>query len=254
MNGVAEIVQSVAKAAAVLMAFTAAERVLTIRDIALQTGIPRSTVHTISRTLVESGLLETRPDGGLQLGVQLAMLGGKVIERQGLVDRSQHAIQRHLDRFGVEIAVAEHIPGAVFYVYRRIGVGRGVPIMNRTGRRWAIHASGNGRAILATMAPALREKNLPATFMEADRRKLEQEIDRFAVNGYLVTDVSERHIVSVAAPIFDASSLAIGAIGCGDSEDAMTRQRVALIGDAVRAAAADISRQLGCSVRFPGQA
>lgn len=125
--------------------------------------------------------------------------------------------------------------------------------MNRTGRRWAIHESGNGRAILATMTPAAREENLPVTFNDADRAKLLQEIEQFAVNGYLVTDVSERRIVSVASPIFDATALAVGAIGCGDSEDAMNRQRVALIGEAVRAAAADISRQLGSGVKLPGQ-
>ena len=99
-------VQSVVKATQILGAFDRTCRRLTIREIAERTGIPRSTTHDICRTLVESRLLEAMPDGGFQLGIGLAMLGGQVLERIGLVDVVQRPIRQHLDVFGAEVHVA----------------------------------------------------------------------------------------------------------------------------------------------------
>lgn len=108
-------VQSVAKAAAILKAFDHRNRLLTVREISEITGIPRSTVQDLCSTLVEAKLLERRSTGGLQLGMALGMLGGQVIEQQGLLDAVQRPIDRHLAKFGVGVHVAEYLPGLIWY-------------------------------------------------------------------------------------------------------------------------------------------
>ncbi len=236
-------VQSVAKAAQILGVFDRMNRLLTVRDISAKTGIPRSTVHDICRTLVNAGLLEARPDGGFQLGLALAMLGGQVIERQGLVDAAQIPIQHHLDRFGVEVHVAAYIPGAVFYAYRKRGDTR-VATLNRTGRRWAIH-SGCGRAVLATMSRSARDAELAELIGPEEREELESELASWDSVGYIVTEVSQPGLRSIASPVFDHTNLAIGAIGVGDSVAWMPRSRVQELGAAVRQAAIDTSRAMG---------
>lgn len=240
----AELVQSVAKAALILGVFDRMNRLLTVREISARTGIPRSTVHEISRTLVASNLLEARSDGGLQLGIGLAMLGGQVIERMGLVDAAQLPVQRHLDRLGVEVHVAAYIPGAVFYAYRKRAATR-VSTMNRTGRRWDIHSSACGRAILATMSPAARDRELAPLVQGEERERLDAELEVYTRHGFIVTDVSQKGLRSVAAPVFDMTSLAIGAIGSADNVASMDRQRATELGEAVREAALETSRAMG---------
>lgn len=248
----AELVQSVAKAATILGVFNRMNRLLTVREISAKTGIPRSTVHEICRTLVASNLLESRPDGGLQLGIGLAMLGGQVIERQGLVDAAQQPIQRHLDRFGVEVHVAAYIPGAVFYAYRKRAATR-VATMNRTGRRWDINSSACGRAVLATMGKAARDRELAPLVTSEEREQLEAELDVYARHGFVVTDVSQPGLRSVAAPVFDVSGLAIGAIGTADVVGSMTRQRITEIGEALRQACIETSRTMGWTGSVTGR-
>lgn len=236
-------VHSVAKAAQILYVFDEETRMLTVREIATRTGIPRSTVHETIRTLVANGLLENCPEGGVQLGAGLAMLGGHVVARQGLVDRALRPIRRHLEVFGIEVHVAGYTKDAVYYAHRQIGKTN-VSVMNRTGRRWPVYATGCGRAILASMDSARRESLLPNEFTAVDRQKLEDETLRFERTGYLVTDVSERRIVSVAAPVYGARGDVVGAIGCGDYYEAMSQSRVDKIGQAVKAAARETSKLL----------
>lgn len=237
-------VQSVAKAAAILTVFDHRNRLLTVREIASKTGIPRSTVQDICATLVESRLLERRPGGGLQLGMVIAMLGGQVIEQQGLLDAVQRPIDRHLARFGVEVHVAEYIPGAIWYALVTRGSGRLVS-GNRMGRRWEITASGCGRAVLASMSPAARELELPPTFGDDDRARLDAECLGYERNGYLITRVSQRGYLSIASPVFGSNGLAVGAIGVGEPAEMMSRQRIAALGDAIKSTAADTSRAIG---------
>ena len=236
-------VQSVVKATQILGAFDRSCRRMTIREVAAKTGIPRSTVHDLCRALVSSKLLDAMPDGGLQLGIGLAMLGGQVTERLGLVDAVQHPIRQHLDIFGAEVHLAVYTPGAVFYVFRKRALTR-ASTLNRTGRSWAIHTTGCGRAILATMAPAARERELSPLVTDVDRTQLELECSRFRRDGYLVTNVSQPRLTSVAAPIYGQTGLAVGAIGVGDLTHSMTRSRIASIGDAVRAAAIATGRSV----------
>nr|WP_255436271.1 IclR family transcriptional regulator C-terminal domain-containing protein [Tessaracoccus sp. MC1756] len=172
------------------------------------------------------------------------MLGGQVIERQGLVDAAQQPIQRHLDRFGVEVHVAAYLPGAVFYAYRKRASTR-VATINRTGRRWAIHASGCGRAVLATMSQAARNAELGPLLTAEEQESLEEELTGWERFGYIVTDVSQPGIRSVASPVFDSTNLAMGAIGIGDTAASMNRTRVQELGAAVRQAAIETSRAMG---------
>lgn len=237
-------VKVVAKAAAILTAFDPEDRLLTVREISERTGIPRSTVHEIAATLVEAKFLERGVHGGLELGLALAMLGGQVIEQRGLVDAAQAPIRRHLERFRTEVHVASYFPGSIFYSYLRPASGR-PSTSNRTGRRWLITESGCGRSILAALSPRARESEFPPNFGAAARARLDHEIRGYRANGYLVTNVSEMGMLSIAAPVRNEASLPIGAIGVGDTIASMTKQRVAEIGHAIRVTALETSTALG---------
>lgn len=237
-------IQSIAKAVSVLGSFDRMNRVLTIRKIVERTGIPKSTVHEICRTLVKAQYLESQEGGGFKLGIGLAMLGGQVIERQGIVDASQLPMQRYLDRFRLESHVALYIPGAIFYAYIKRPISQ-ANTLNRTGRKWAIHTSACGRVILAAMSEAARDKELTNVITSEEREQIDREILGYEQHGFLVSEVSQRGLRSVAAPIFDTTGLPIGAIGTAELVQAMNRHRVTELGRAVKKAAWETSRSLG---------
>ena len=125
---------SVGKAALILRAFRPTLDVLSLRSLADRTGLPRSTVHLLCRTLVSEGLLEAVPRGGYRLGPLLLELGGLIIDRTGLVDAvegSTAALQRSA---GQELHVGQIVEGWVVYVHRESGPTR-VRMTNRVGMR-----------------------------------------------------------------------------------------------------------------------
>ena len=85
------VVAAVGKAAALLRAFGPSAPVLSVRQLAARTGVPRSTVHALATTLAEEGLLDVVAGRGYRLGPLLVGLAGQIIERTGLVAAVEEA-------------------------------------------------------------------------------------------------------------------------------------------------------------------
>src|ERR1700760_2262498 len=77
---------------AILDCFTAEESELTMAEVSAQTGIPKPTVHRLTRTLVQHQLLQ-RTSSGVTLGIRLFELGELVGERRTLRDASLPFLQ-----------------------------------------------------------------------------------------------------------------------------------------------------------------
>jgi DNA-binding IclR family transcriptional regulator len=145
-------VESVAKAARVLQAFTPLVTSLSLRQLADRTGIPRSTAHAICLTLCDAGLLEEVAGRGYRLGPALVGLGGQVIERTGLVGAAEGVVERLAPGDGLEIHLGQLVGGWVVYLDRASGPVR-APMRNRVGLRAPAHLTGCGKAAL-TLLPS----------------------------------------------------------------------------------------------------
>ncbi|MBM3678469.1 MAG: helix-turn-helix domain-containing protein, partial [Actinobacteria bacterium] len=110
-RGSASRVESVAKAARILATFQPDIRVLTVREIARRTDMPRSTCHAICATLAAEGLLERATGGGYRLGAVLAGMGAQVIERAGLVEAASPAMSMLSRTVGGEIHLGQFAAG-----------------------------------------------------------------------------------------------------------------------------------------------
>src|SRR3712207_6689293 len=100
----------------VLHAFTPLTPVLSLRQLSERTAIPRSTVHALCSTLVESGMLEEVPARGYRLGESLLDLGGQVIDRTGLVDAADGVLERVRRREGTEAHLGQLVGGWIVYL------------------------------------------------------------------------------------------------------------------------------------------
>ena len=105
------------KAAALLRAFGPSAPVLSVRQLAVRTGVPRSTVHALAATLAEEGLLDVVAGRGYRLGPLLVGLAGQIIERTGLVAAVEGAAPVRRAP-GQEVHVGQLVGAWVVYLHR----------------------------------------------------------------------------------------------------------------------------------------
>ena len=241
-------VESVAKAARVLQAFTPLVTSLSLRQLADRTGIPRSTAHAICLTLCDAGLLEEVAGRGYRLGPALVGLGGQVIERTGLVGAAEGVVERLAPGDGLEIHLGQLVGGWVVYLDRASGPVR-APMRNRVGLRAPAHLTGCGKAALTLLPPdevaarvqavcAAEPGHLP------DLAALASELAAARRTGFVVSDTFQPGRTSVAAPVPDASGAPAGGISVAGPTPLLTGPRFDRIRDQVVTAAATIGRRL----------
>jgi DNA-binding IclR family transcriptional regulator len=238
---------TVGKAAAVLRAFTPFVEVLSVRQLAERTGIPRSTVHELCGALRGQGLLECAPDGGYRLGPLLVELGGQVIERTGLVAAAEGVVER-LRSPDVEVHLGQLVDGWVVYLHRDGGPRR-APMNNRVGLRAPAHLTGCGRAAMALLDAA--EVLDRVRRLCAEERRPLPDLDRLTADlaearerGYGVCRSFQAGRTSVAAAVRDPSGRPLGGMSVAADTDLLPPARIRRTGPEVRAAACAVSARL----------
>ncbi len=234
------MVAAVGKAAALLRAYGPAVEVLSTRQLAARTGIPRSTVHALAGTLAAEGLLEAVGGRGYRLGPLLVGLAGQIIERTGLVAAVEGALGTLLRAAGQEVHVGQLVGGWVVYLHREAGPRR-PPMDNRVGLRAPAWRGGCGKAALAWLTTAevdarvrrlCREESTPLPDLSALHRELEAGRER----GYLVSSAFQAGRTSVAAPVVGADG-PVGGLSVAGPSALFTADAVRRLGPEVVAAA-----------------
>lgn len=138
----------------VLGCFSDDEPTLSAVEIGARTGLATSTLHRLLRVLVGHGLVTRVADHRYAVGVRLWELG----ERSPLALRLRERAAPHLVRLyeatgeNVHLAVLDGSSPAgssVLYVGRVTG-RRSIETISRAGGRGPMHATGVGKALLAT--------------------------------------------------------------------------------------------------------
>ncbi len=239
---------SVGKAADILRAFRPTVEVLTVRGLAERTGLPRSTVHHLCRTMCRTGLLEIVPRAGYRLGPLLLELGGLIIERTGLVEAVEGSTTALRRVPGQELHVGQLVEGWIVYLHRESGPTR-VSMLNRVGMRAPAFLSGCGKSALAALDPVdadqrvrrlCREEGLPLPDMAA----LDHELALVRSQGFVVCRSFQPGRTSVAAAILGTDGQSVGALSLAGPNSTFPPVRMADIGEAVIAACGVASRRL----------
>jgi DNA-binding IclR family transcriptional regulator len=228
--------------------------VLNMSETAKALKINRTTLLRLLHTLEAEGFVERGPNGsGFQVGLSFLELGARALFSQDLVQVAVPVLTRLAETVQLSAHLSVLDGTDVLYLVRRTP---NTPLASniRVGSRLPAHATTMGRMLLAFMTPLEIEtlysgKALPrfsehtATTLSALKARTEQ--DRRAgiawSDGYF-----ERGIGSAAVPVFDFAGAPLGAINVsGPSEAFAEGERRRRIGEALRAAGAEISRRLG---------
>ncbi|UOQ61900.1 IclR family transcriptional regulator [Leucobacter rhizosphaerae] len=211
------------RALAVLGCFSEDEPELTAARLAERTGLPASTLHRLLGTLLDRGLLVRTPGHRYAVGSRLWELG----ERSPLALRLREPAIPHLVRLyeatgeNVHLGVLDGEPecATVLQVGRVTGQ-RAIPTLSRAGGRDPLHATGVGRALLATRDAAwlgryfttTRERETVHTIV--DERALRADLDRTRARGYALTrEEMTLGNISVAAALPPIPGLPAAALG-----------------------------------------
>lgn len=249
-------VPALVRASAVLDALAASERPLRFGELADRVELPRSSLHNICQTLVETRLAHRTPEGGYTVGVRVVELARAWLRSSDVVTAFQEACRRFSSGHTVVLSVLtdlETVPVSVSENTEAVGlryeVGRKVPAV----------FSATGRAILATypdekvrpLVPALSKNPLRARQTKTRKQFLAELAEAREMELAISHEELARGITCVAAPVFAADRTEAVAAVSACFVRAPDTPEDAYAADVLRVAA-ETSRVLGSTLAWTG--
>ncbi len=244
--------QSLDRALGVLVAVSRAGRG-TLTDLSLSLGVPTATTHRILTTLQKHGFVTFNEDHqDWSIGIEAYRVGASFMNRSSLMDVSRPAMRRLMERTGETANLA--IPdGAEVVFVEQFETTNPIRAFFARGTRTSMHASGTGKAILASWPEERVRRVLMVSGLTAYTEKtLTQPVDLFedlqktAKRGYSY-DSEERHsgMSCIGSVIYDEHQEACAGVSISGPSTRFDPMRIAELGAAVTEAAAEITRLIG---------
>ncbi|MFC4944460.1 IclR family transcriptional regulator [Pseudonocardia sp. GCM10023141] len=156
-------VKSARRAIELIETFAGGDVWLTLSDLHTRTGLPRSSLHGLLRTLLEAGWLEADPGtASYRLGVRALICGTAYLDRDPVVPYAAEALELIRDRTGFTAHFARRNGTEVVYLETRES-RRSTHLVSRVGRTLPTHATALGKALLAELTQDEIDSLLPAT-------------------------------------------------------------------------------------------
>jgi DNA-binding IclR family transcriptional regulator len=257
----AGLVQSVDRALTILKLLAAEDR-LGVTEIAKLLGVHKSTASRLLGTLEAHGLAEQLPERGrYRLGVGVLRLAGATRARFDVVQESR-TITRNLAEATGETVNLVILSGSETLYLDQVAGTSSLQIHNWAGRRNPVHATANGRVLLAHASTSEREaildsittqsrttqsRTLPALTGSTitNRAALTALLEQVRRDGYAVAvDQLEVGLTAVAAPVRGLDGQVIASLSVSGPSFRLS-DRVESVISLVREAATGISARMG---------
>jgi len=204
-------IQSVDRALQILDLFDDQNKEIKITDISARTGLNKSTLHALLKTLQARGYIDQNEDNGRY------RLGMKLVERGNFVISSID-IRTVCNRFLVDLSAqtgqTTHLGildgGHGVYIDKVEGQAA-IITYSRIGRRLPLHCTAMGKVLVAYQDEKTRKRILQGYSFDAmtsrsitSEQAFEEELTKILEQGYAIDD--QEHVKGVrctAVPIFD---------------------------------------------------
>jgi DNA-binding IclR family transcriptional regulator len=228
------------------------DRGVSLTRIAEDLGISKSTVLRLAAPLIDGDLLaRDRETGWFRLGHGALRLGQAYLSSLDMRSVAADPLRRLQHAVGETCHLVVYDAPDVVYI-DKVENEHNVRMASRIGMRIPAYRTAVGKAILAwlgddalrTVVAAGLEPRTERTITDPDR--FAAELDRVRRTGYAVDDrENEPEVRCVAAPIFDHTDRAVGALSVSGLTSRMTPARVREVGPMVARSALEVSRVLG---------
>jgi len=244
--------QAVARALALLKAFSDAQPEWALSDLAQAAGLNKTTTFRLLSALEAERLLMRNPlSGGYRLGVELIAIGGTAMRSNPLRAMSRPVLVTLAEQSGEAATLEVQVENYVL-VIDDIASSNPMGMTQDVGNRLPIHATATGKVLLAARADAalasFLAEPLPALTEQTivDPDCLRSELARVRQEGIaLAVGELEPGFTAVAAPVVDRERLVVAAISVGGPSVRLTQERLPSLAAMVQMSARQISRQLG---------
>ena len=232
------------RAAALLGAFDAGHRELTLATLVRRSGLPRSTAHRTAEKMIRLGWLD-KPEQHYRIGNRLFELSGLAPIRHELREAVLPFLQDLFNATHTTVQLGV-LDGAQVLIVEKITGHRPMPMLSQVGGTIPAHCSGLGRAILAYSEPAAIDTVIAAGLVPRTSRTLvdgdalRRELAAIPDRGWsLDREEGNVGVTCVAAPVFGPLGDVVAALSVTGPNANARPERV---GPAVRMAAAAASR------------
>lgn len=227
-----DIIQSIERGFAVLLAFDADLPTASLAELATKTGLSRPAVRRILLTLQRLGYVQGS-HGRWSLTPRVLTIGHHYAATHGIVEITQPHLLRIVEQTGESASFAELDGIEVVYV-ARVHARRVLTHNVNIGTRLPVHATSMGR-VVAAFAPAdvvdriIAEAGLPALTPHTvtDEIAFRDILHDVRSQGYALVDGElEEGFLSLAVPVRDSSGTVVGALAHSTSRGRHTPEDV----------------------------
>ncbi|MGE0735186.1 MAG: IclR family transcriptional regulator [Alphaproteobacteria bacterium] len=254
-------VPALARGLALLEAFGADRKSLSLVELSRAIGLSRSSAYRLVFTLSELGFLVREPESkNYRLGARVLNLGFTYLASQELIELARPHLEALRDTTNCSAHLGVLDGTDIVYV-ARVPDHKALTSRVHVGTRLPAHATSMGRAMLSRYSEAdvrARFKGKPLkSFTSQTATTLDALVARLAEDRTHDVIISrgafESGIASVAAPLLDAEGRAVAAINISTPASTLRgRELETSFTDAVRAAAQAISQWLGHKTKRAG--
>ncbi len=253
----AESTRAVERALDILLCFSRNEPVLTLTQIAERVELHKSTVHRLLATLENKRFVQRdQGNGSYRLGIRLIELGFSALKRTNLSEKAAPYMRRLSaeHRETIDLAILEG-PDVVYL--QVIESPQRVKIAAAPGEHLPAFCTASGKAFLAFLPEAEVKKifkqsvhkytehtNLSFSALSEDLRVTRERGFAASVEEF------EDGINAVAAPILDANQHPLAVIAVVGPAFRLSSERMAELGQAVKATADAIAQEIGLAMQF----
>jgi len=246
------MINSVLKALDIMQSFSTIEPRLSLKEISSKLTLPKSTTHSLLKTLQSRGFIEQTDDGRYSLGTSVISLTQSVRVNVELRDRSAPLLRQLADSVRASAYLTVREDDKVVYVYAVESPQR-LQARTAVGDRGHMHSTSVGKAILSVLPESevlgiLSRTGLPQ-FTDCTITRVEDlmaELVESRRRGYaLDRGENEENTYCVGAPIFDDRGRVIGACSISGADPEIAQRRAPEFASRVMPAAQEASRRMG---------
>jgi IclR family acetate operon transcriptional repressor len=248
-----DTVQSLTRALKLLNVLAESDQGVSLSEAAHNAGLARSTAHRLLSTLQHESFVRFDAERSMwTIGVQSFIVGTAFLRSRDLTSIARPVMRQLMERSGETVNLAVEDRAEAIYI-AQIECRKTMRAIARPGGRAPLHASGVGKALLASMPddevdriialnglPALTEKTI------CDPARLRAELRMIRRRGFVVDD--EENAVGLrclAATVLDENGWGVAALSLSGPTARVGDALIEPLGEAVRTAAMQITSAIG---------
>jgi DNA-binding IclR family transcriptional regulator len=222
---------------------------ISLKQLALETGLHPSTAHRILAAMATAGFAERAEPGTYRLGIRLLELGNIVKSRINIRDSAMPLMQQLHQRLGESINLGVRQGDEIVYVERTSSGRASVRVVHLVGARAPLHVTAVGKLYLAegsteSVREYARRTGLPGRTPSSITNivALEKELARVRRHGVAFDDEEiEVGLRCVAAPVRDDSGELVAGLSVSAPSDRYDDEWIPIL----RETAAALSTAIG---------